>query len=59
MKLILQDSEIEEKLAFPVRKELGEYNINIIYSEPVIAIKQCFHKSKNTKQLIMNLPEEV
>ena len=38
MKLILQDSEIEEKLAFPVRKELGEYNINIIYSEPTIAI---------------------
>lgn len=54
-----QFSLTEERLAFPVRKELGEYDINIIYSEPAIAIKQCMHKSRNTNQLILNLPGKV
>ncbi len=37
----------------------GEYDINIIYSDPATVNKQCMNKSKNTKQLITNLPEKV
>ena len=54
-----QFSLTEERLAFPVRKELGEFDTNIIYSEPAIAVQRCLHESKNKDELILNLPGKV
>lgn len=49
----------EEQLAYPVRKELGEFDTNIIYSEPIIAVQCCLLKSKNKSELVLNLPGKV
>ncbi len=54
-----QFSLAEERLAFPIRKELGEFDSNIIYSEPTESVQLCLLKSKNRNELILNLPEKL
>ena len=54
-----QFSMTEEILAFPVRKELGEFDTNIIYSEPSIAVQRCLLDSKDREALVLNLPGKV
>ncbi|MFZ5987912.1 MAG: transglutaminase-like domain-containing protein [Bacillota bacterium] len=54
-----QFSLSEERLAFPVRKELGEFDTNIIYSEPSIAVQRCLLDSKDREELVLNLPGKV
>lgn len=54
-----QFSLTEERLAFPVRKELGEFDTNIIYSEPSIAVRRCLLDSKDREELVLNLPGKV
>ncbi|TYQ15381.1 UNVERIFIED_CONTAM: Transglutaminase-like enzymes, putative cysteine proteases [Acetivibrio alkalicellulosi] len=54
-----QFSLTDEKLAYPVRKEFGEFDTNIIYSEPSIAIQSCLLSSKDKKELVLNLPGKV
>lgn len=54
-----QFSLVEERLAFPVRKELGEFDTNIVYSKPSIAVQRCLLGSKNREELVLNLPGKV
>ncbi len=54
-----QFSVSEEKLAFPVRKELGEEDGFFIYTEPVNAVIAALKSSKNLSELIENLPESI
>lgn len=49
----------EEKLAFPVRSEFGEFDNNIIYSFPSSEVLNSLLKSRNKAELILNLPESI
>lgn len=51
-----QFSLTEERLAFPVRKEFGEFDTNIVYSKPSIAVQRCLLGSKDREDLVLNLP---
>jgi transglutaminase-like putative cysteine protease len=54
-----QFSLTEERLAYPVRKELGEFDTNIICSAPSIAVQRCLLDSKDREALVLNLPGKV
>lgn len=49
----------QEKLAFPVRKELGEEDILIIYAFPNKNVIKSLTTSKSVDELIENLPKEL
>lgn len=49
----------EEKLAFLVRKERGEEDINVIYADPSESVVNCLLKCKTVDELKDNLPTEV
>ena len=52
-------SVTEEHLAFPVRTELGECDILIIYPRPDKNITQALKTNKTRTQLWNNLPKEL
>jgi transglutaminase-like putative cysteine protease len=49
----------EEKLAFPVRKEFGEYENFTVYPDSSENVIDSLLKSKNVKELIGNLPDSL
>lgn len=49
----------EEKLAFPIRKELGEIDYPIIYLKPNPKIVDVLKVSKTLEELRINLPENL
>lgn len=49
----------QERLAFPVRKELFEEDINVIYAMPSANVINCILKSKTVNELKDNLPTDV
>lgn len=49
----------EEKLAFPVRKALGEEDIPIIYSKPDDNVIRALSSYKTVEELFYNLPREL
>ncbi|MCX7709043.1 MAG: transglutaminase family protein [Clostridia bacterium] len=54
-----QFSLTEEKLAFPVRPELGESDGFVIYSQPAENTISALKNSKTVSELVENLPEEL
>lgn len=54
-----QFSVDEEKLAFPVRTELGESDGTIIYARPSENVISVLKNSKTLTELLYNLPTEV
>lgn len=51
-----QFSVQEEILAFPVRPDLGERDLPVIFCEPLPVVLQALQKSETVSQLIINLP---
>ncbi len=49
----------EEKLAFPIRKELGEEDGLIIYAKPNEKVLNALRISKSVRELENNLPAEI
>ncbi|MGS0763760.1 transglutaminase-like domain-containing protein [Syntrophomonas curvata] len=49
----------EEKLAFPVRKDLGEIDYPIIYLQPHPRVVHALKASKTIEELRTNLPEDL
>jgi transglutaminase-like putative cysteine protease len=49
----------EEMLAFPVRRELGEVDGAIVYTEPSAKVITALEKSSTAEELENNLPAEV
>lgn len=49
----------EEKIAFPVRKDMGEEDILTIFSEPDENVVGSLYNNKTVVDLIDNLPEEL
>jgi len=49
----------EEKLAFPVREELGERDIYVIYAKPNKNVINVLKNNKTLEELIDNLPSEI
>lgn len=47
----------QEKLAFPIRKELGEEDVPVIYASPNKNIIKSLKTSKSVDELIDNLPQ--
>jgi transglutaminase-like putative cysteine protease len=48
-----------ERLAFPVRKELGEEDVPVIYAEPNKNVIRVLKESKTVEELFENLPSEL
>jgi len=49
----------KEILAFPIRNELGEVDIKMIYSDPNVNVVLALEKSKTLEELEKNLPTEL
>lgn len=49
----------EEKLAFPLRQDIGEYDMNVVFSEPSRKVIECLLKSKDIIEVANNLPESI
>lgn len=49
----------EEKLAFPVRKDLGEIDYPIIYFQPNPRVVHALKVSKTIEEIRINLPEDL
>jgi len=54
-----QFSTDEEKLAFPVRKEMGEQDYPTIYTNPDPAIIRSLQENKTIQELMHNLPSKL
>jgi hypothetical protein len=48
-----------EMLAFPVRSELGEADIRMVYAEPNANVVSALERSKTLEELEKNLPTEL
>jgi len=49
----------QEKLAFPIRANLGEVDYPWIYAEPNAKVLRAFNRSQSREALIRNLPAEL
>lgn len=49
----------EEKLAFPIRQDLGEIDYPIIYLKPNPKVVDTLKASKTLEELRINLPENL
>lgn len=49
----------KEKLAFPIRRELGEEDILVIYATPNSNVLDALKSSQNVAELINNLPSDL
>lgn len=49
----------EEKLAFPIRRELGEEDILVIYATPSSNVVAALKTNENVTELISNLPSNL
>ena len=54
-----QFSITEEKLAYPIRTELGEVDYNMIFTAPLESVVEAMKSSKNCQELFETRPEEI